>query len=136
MSTWPFWMNASRLADTVSTNSTPSSGMPSLAATSLPISTSKPSGCWAGFSSPKPGWSNFVPMVMVPASLRAAMVVPGSKVASVSTATVFSAACSAWSPASLEQPASTAPAVMTAVRVAKWRMVRMGSSRFLWWVSG
>jgi hypothetical protein len=118
MSTWSFWMNASRLAETVSTKVMPSSGMPSFAAISLPISTSKPSGVPDGFSRPKPGWSYLVPIVMAPASFSSAIVVPASNSTSVSTAALLSAASSACSPASLEQPASTTPAVASAASAA------------------
>src|SRR5215211_4797053 len=124
MSTWPFCMNGSRLADTVSTHSMSSAAMPSLAATILAISTSKPSGSWVlGLSRPKPGWSNLVPMVMVPASLSSAMVVPASNSTSVSTAAVFSVASSAWFPASLPpQAVSMRPA---AASEAAYRVMRM-----------
>ena len=112
MSTWPFWMNGSRLADTVSTHSMSSSAMPSLAAMILAISTSKPSGtCVFGLSRPKPGWSNLVPTVIVPASFSSAIVVPASNSTSSWTSAVFSAASSAWLPASLPpQAASMRPA--------------------------
>src|SRR4028119_2414528 len=87
MSTWPFWMNGSRLADTVSVQVMPSSAMPSSAATILATSTSKPSGeLVCGLSRPKPGWSNLVPMVISPAPLSSAIVVPASN--STSSATV------------------------------------------------
>ena len=68
MSTSPFWMNGSRLAETVSVHLMSSSAIPSSDAMILPISTSKPSGCRSVRSSPKRGWSNFVPIVIVPAS--------------------------------------------------------------------
>ena len=45
---------------------------------SLPISTSKPSGSLSGPSRPNSGWSNLVPMVMVPASASSAIVVPSA----------------------------------------------------------
>jgi hypothetical protein len=109
-STWPFTMKDSRLAETVSVQVIPSSGIPSLAAMSLPISTSKPSGVLVvGLSRPNPGWSNLVPMVIFPASFSSAIVVPASNWTSVSTAALVPAASSAWLPASLEQPASTTP---------------------------
>ena len=44
----------------------------------LPISTSKPTGLPSGPFRPNSGWSNLVPMVMVPASCSLAMVVPAS----------------------------------------------------------
>jgi hypothetical protein len=116
MSTWPFWMNDSRLADTVSVHVMSSGAMPSFPAMIFAISTSKPSGTLVrGFSRPKPGWSIFVPTVIVPASLSRAMVVPGSKLTSVSTAEVSSAVSWACWPASLEQPARASP---RAARVA------------------
>ena len=78
MSTWPFWMNGSRLAETVSVQVMFSASMPSFAAMSLAISTSKPSGSSVcGFSRPKPGWSILVPTVIFPASFSRAIVVPG-----------------------------------------------------------
>jgi hypothetical protein len=75
----------------------------------LATSTSKPSGTPSGLSRPKPGWSYLVPTVMVPASLSSAMVVPAGNSTSSATSAVFSAACSACWPASLEQPVSTRP---------------------------
>ena len=101
MSTSPFWMNDSRLADTVSTNSMASASMPSFAAMSVAISTSKPSGTPLGFSRPNPGWSNLVPTVMAPASERVAMVEPSGNSTSVATSAVFSEASAASLPASL-----------------------------------
>src|ERR1700730_10687059 len=50
-------------------------------ATSLAISTSKPSMApVSGFFSPKRGWSNLVPTVILPAAWRRAIVVPAAKV--------------------------------------------------------
>jgi hypothetical protein len=115
MSTWPFWMNGSRLAETVSVHSIASASMPSSPATIRAISTSKPSGSpVCGLSRPKPGWSYFVPTVIDPASLSSAIVVPASKSTSSATSAVFSAASSACCPASLEQPARTRPRAPTA----------------------
>ena len=68
MSTSPFWMNGSRLAETDSFHSMLSSAMPSSDAMILPISTSKPSGSPDGPFRPNSGWSNFVPIVIEPAS--------------------------------------------------------------------
>jgi hypothetical protein len=63
--------------------------MPSLAAMILPISGSRPSGASApGFLAPMPGWSNFVPILMEPASFSLAIVDPAGKEASVSTSTL------------------------------------------------
>src|SRR5215207_6058137 len=46
----------------------------------LPISGSKPSGVSdVAFLKPMPGWSNFTPILTVPASARSAMRVPASK---------------------------------------------------------
>src|SRR5687768_5598661 len=125
MSTCPFCRNGSRLADTVSTHSMSTAAIPSSAATILAISTSKPSGVWVfGFSRPNPGWSNLVPMVMDPASFSSAIVVPASNSTSSWTSAVFSAASSAWLPASLPpQAASMRPA---AASEAAYRVMRMG----------
>ena len=68
MSTLPSSMNGSRFADTVSVHVILSGSMPSLAAMILPISTSKPSGSPLGPRRPNSGWSNLVPMVMLPLS--------------------------------------------------------------------
>jgi len=62
MSTWPFSMNVSRLAEIVSFHSIASGAMPSLPAIRVAISTSKPSGTPFGPTRPKSGWSNLVPM--------------------------------------------------------------------------
>src|SRR5690349_1706909 len=124
MFTWPFWMNGSRLADTVSVHLILSASMPSLPAMILAISTSKPSGFWAcGLSRPKPGWSNLVPTVMVPASCSWAMVEPAGNFTFVSTAAVFFDCWDAWFPAWLEQPASRMPAAAAAS--AAYRVMRM-----------
>src|SRR3712207_2883409 len=103
MSTWPFWMNGSRLAETVSVQVISSGAMPSSPAMILAISTSKPSGTPSGLSRPKPGWSYLVPTVMDPASASSAMVVPAGNSTSSATSAVFSAASSACWPASLER---------------------------------
>src|SRR6478752_1031771 len=79
MSTLPCLMNSSRLAETVSTQSILSAGMPSLAAISLPISTSKPTGLPSRPFWPKSGWSNLVPMVILPAEESLAMVESAAK---------------------------------------------------------
>src|SRR6478609_5772962 len=79
MSTLPCLMNCSRLAETVSTHSILSAGMPSLAAISLPISTSKPTGLPSRPFWPKSGWSNLVPMVILPAEESLAMVESAAK---------------------------------------------------------
>src|SRR5918997_5677645 len=124
MSTWPFWMNGSRLADTVWVQVMPSSAMPSSPATSLAISTSKPSGSPdCGLSRPNPGWSYLVPMVIAPASLSSAIVDPAGK--STSSATVGAAedSSAAWLPASLEQAARVRP---RAAKAAILRVLRMG----------
>src|SRR5690554_398430 len=92
MSTVPFSMNGSRFAETVSTHSMPSSGMPSSDAMILPISTSKPTGFPSRPSRPNSGWSNLVPMVILPASLSSAMVVPASKSAAAGASGVSSSA--------------------------------------------
>ncbi len=78
MSTLPSSMNGSRLADTVSVHVILSGAMPSLAAMILPISTSKPSGSPLGPRRPNSGWSNLVPIVMLPLSDSLAIVVPAS----------------------------------------------------------
>ena len=88
MSTLPSWMNGSRFADTDSTHLILSSAMPSLAAMSLPISTSKPSGSPLGPRRPNSGWSNFVPIVIEPLSAILAIVVPALNCASSSTGVV------------------------------------------------
>ena len=101
MSTWPFSMNGSRFADTVSTHSMFSSSMPSSDAMIFAISTSKPTGTPSGPTSPKSGWSNLVPTVIVPASASSAMVVPASNVGAAA-----SSVGSASSPPPPAQPAS------------------------------
>src|SRR3954452_4294978 len=79
MSTLPCLMNCSRLAETVSTHSILSAGIPKLAAISLPISTSKPTGLPSRPFWPKSGWSNLVPMVILPADESLAMVESAAK---------------------------------------------------------
>src|SRR5690349_2230518 len=79
-STLPCSINGSRLADTVSDHSILSAGMPSLAAISLPISTSKPTGLPSRPTWPKSGWSYLVPILMVPAEESFSMVVPAANV--------------------------------------------------------
>src|SRR6478752_3859377 len=78
-STLPCSMKGSRLAETVSDHSILSAGMPSLAAISLPISTSKPTGLPSRPFWPKSGWSNLVPMVILPAEESLAMVESAGK---------------------------------------------------------
>ncbi|MCB5275559.1 hypothetical protein BJG92_03110 [Arthrobacter sp. SO5] len=78
-STLPCLRNASRLAETVSTHSILSAGMPSLPATSLPISTSKPTGLPSRPFWPNSGWSNLVPMVIFPADESLAIVESAAK---------------------------------------------------------
>ena len=54
----------------------------------LAISMSKPSGASdPGFLEPMPGWSNLTPILMVPASLSLAIVVPAANEVSFSTST-------------------------------------------------
>src|SRR3954447_21011096 len=116
-------MNDSRLADTVSFHWIFSGAMPSFPATILATSTSKPSGAFVrGFSRPKPGWSNLVPIVTFPASWSLAIVEPAAKLTLVSTAAVLPELSWAWLPAWLEQPASTRP---NAATVAAMRVMRM-----------
>ncbi len=109
MSTLPASMNGSRLADTASTHLILSGSMPSFAATSLPISTSKPSGSPLGPRRPKSGWSNLVPIVMRPLSASFAIVVPALK--SVSPATSVEASSS---PPQAARPRVRAAAVASA----------------------
>src|SRR5512141_2872543 len=79
MSTLPCLMNCSRLAETVSTHSILSAAMPSLAAISLPISTSNPTGLPSRPFWPNNGWSNLVPMTILSADESLAMVVSAAK---------------------------------------------------------
>ena len=79
MSTFFCCRNGSRLADTVSTKSILSAGMPSSPASRVAIRTSKPSGLPCRFFSPNSGWSNFVPTVIFCALLRASIVEPAGK---------------------------------------------------------
>ncbi|MCY1234383.1 hypothetical protein D9M72_469640 [compost metagenome] len=79
MSTRPCSMNGSRFAETVSTHSILSAAIPSLAAMALPISTSKPTGFPSRPFWPNSGWSNLVPMVILPAEDSLAMVVSAAK---------------------------------------------------------
>jgi hypothetical protein len=102
-------MKDSRLADTVSFHSIPSGAMPSSPATILATSTSKPSGTPCGLARPKPGWSNLVPTVIVPASASSAILLPAGNSTSWATSGAFAVASAACWPASLEQPASTRP---------------------------
>src|SRR5690606_6925079 len=92
MSTVLFSMNGSRFADTVSTHSMPSSGIPNSEAMILPISTSKPTGLPSSPLRPNSGWSNLVPMVILPASFRSAMVVPASNSTAAGASGVSSSA--------------------------------------------
>src|SRR5215470_14131858 len=80
MSTWPPWMNGSRLAETVSIHSMPLSGMPSSEAMIRAISVSKPSGLPLGGLRPNSGWSNFVPTLIFLAPESLAMVEPAANV--------------------------------------------------------
>src|SRR3954453_16483392 len=88
MSTVPFWMNVSRLAETASTKLICSGFRPRSAAMILPISTSKPVYLPpAGSFSPIPGWSILMPMVILPALFSFSIVVPAAKDAEVATVT-------------------------------------------------
>src|SRR5512139_62717 len=108
MSTVPFCRNGSRFFEIVSVHLILLGSMPSLAATILAISMSKPSGAsLPGFLNPMPGWSNFTPTLIEPASCSLAIVVPAANLASFSTGVAASsppppqaAAASASTPAS------------------------------------
>src|SRR5215212_1957174 len=63
MSTWPCWMNGSRLEETVSLKVMPDSSTPSSLAMYFAISTSKPLNEPSALRRPSPGWSNLMPMV-------------------------------------------------------------------------
>jgi hypothetical protein len=103
-------MNGSRLAETVSVHSMPSSGMPSSEAMILPISTSKPTGLPSRPLRPNSGWSNLVPMVILPASFSSAIVVPASNSTASGAAGVSSSA---------PPPAQAPSARMLAVAMAE-----------------
>src|SRR5690554_5617597 len=92
MSTVLFSMNGSRFADTVSTHSMSPSAIPSSEAMILPISTSKPTGLPSRPLRPNSGWSNLVPIVILPASFKSAMVVPASNSTAAGASGVSSSA--------------------------------------------
>ena len=122
MSTRPCCRNGSRLADTASTNSILSSATPSLPATILAISTSKPSGSPDRPLRPNSGWSNFVPTVSLPAAWISAMRLPAGKVAAGSAGAATSSP-----PPSLSLPQALKLMARAAERVSEHRReVRMG----------
>src|SRR2546430_7349698 len=81
MSTLPCWMTSSRTFDGVSTHSILSAEMPSLAAICLAISTSNPVGVPSRPFRPNSGWSNLVPILILPSLFSFAIVVPSSNLA-------------------------------------------------------
>ena len=121
-------MNGSRLADTDSTKLMSMSG-PMASTMSLAISTSKPSTSPdVGFFRPKPGWSNFTPTVIDPASAMRAIVVPASNVGSVaSDVVVSSVAVSSSSPQAAAPTRRATPIVNARIFLAGFRITGVAS---------
>ena len=72
----------------------------------FPLRDVVPSGSPEGPIRPNSGWSNFVPIVTLPASLSAAIVVPSSKVTSSAAGEVVSVELPPAQPASAMAPAA------------------------------